>query len=319
MTCTDTERLACVTLSAIVVPGDPFLGAIVRRHGPLAAVEIAHSGRPPGSRTVAGKYDRPLSGREGRWHARSWNVDAEAQLAEWEDLGGRVVCPGEAEWPTQLDDLGDAQPIALWLRGPGDLRFDHPRSVAIIGARAPSSYGVHVAADMTGELAERGYSVVSSGAMGIDAAVHRGALAVGGGCVAVVAGGLSRPHPACNDRLFAELDQRAVLISESPPLTQPTRHRIMRNGRLIAALAGGTAVVEAARYSGALKTADYARDLGRAVMAVPGPVTSLTSAGCHQLMRATPPASCVTSPAEIIEELGRIRRYLAPDPRPERN
>jgi DNA processing protein len=319
MTYTDTERLACVRLSAIVVPGDPFLGAIIRRHGPLAAVEIERSGRPPDTCTVARKYDWPLSEREGRWHARSWNVDAEAQLAEWEALGGRVVCPGDAEWPAQLDDLGDAQPVALWLRGPGDLRFDHPRSVAIIGARAPSSYGIHVAADMTGEVAERGYSVVSSGAMGIDTAVHRGALAVGGCSVAVVAGGLSRPHPACNDRLFAELAQRALLISESPPRTRPTRHRIMRNGRLIAALAGGTVVVEAARCSGAVKTAGYARDLGRVVMAVPGPVTSLTSAGCHQLMRATPPARCVTSPAEIIEQLGRVHPDLAPDPRPERN
>jgi DNA processing protein len=297
MTYTDIERLACVTLSAIVVPGDPFLGAIIRRHGPLAAVEVARFGRPPDSRTVAGKSDWPPGEREGRWRAHSCDVDAEAQL----------------------DDLGDAQPIALWLRGPGDLRFDHPRSVAIIGARAPSSYGAGVAADMTGELAERGFSVVSSGAMGIDTAVHRGALAAGSGCVAVVAGGLSRPHPTCNDRLFAELAQHALLISESPPRTQPTRHRIQRNGRLIAALAGGTVVVEAARHSGALKTASYARDLGRVAMAVPGPVTSATSAGCHQLMRATPPARCVTNASEIIEELGRVHPKLAPGPRPERS
>ena len=315
MTVTDDERVARATLCAIAEPGNALLGALVARLGAGGAVAAIRAGTPPGDLVAGDKAGHRLAEYLASWRIRLRDADPIADLTVCDKLGGRLVCPGDAEWPTQLDDLGAARPHALWLRGPGDLRYGCLRSVALVGARAASSYGLRVAADLAAELCERGWAVISGGAMGIDAAAHRGALAADGDTVAVFANGVDAPYPPSNDGLFAEMARRALLLSESPPGTHPTRLRFLVRNRVIAALTRGTVVIEAAARSGALNTATHARKLNRAVMAIPGPVTSRTSIGCHKLLRDTPPARCVTNAAEIIEEVGQLGDDLAPEPR----
>jgi DNA processing protein len=315
MTVADAERLARATLCAIAEPGNALLGRLIARLGPLGALDAVRTGAAPDDLVTQGRLKQRLAEQLASWRIRLGAADAEADLTVCGHLGGRLVCPGDAEWPTQLDDLGDGRPYALWLRGPGDLRFGCLRSVALVGARAASSYGLHVAADLAAQLSGHGWTVVSGGAMGIDAAAHRGALATDGDTIAVFANGVDAPYPPRNDGLFAEMARRALLVSESPPGTHPTRLRFLVRNRVIAALTRGTVVIEAAARSGALNTATHARKLGRVVMAVPGPITSATSVGCHKLIRDTPPARCVTNAAEIIEEVGRLGTDLAPEPR----
>ncbi|WP_342769876.1 DNA-processing protein DprA [Thermomonospora umbrina] len=252
--------------------------------------------------------------RLAAWRTRLEAADPDVDLSICERLGGRLVCPGDPEWPATLDDLGERRPYALWLRGSADLRYTCLRSVAIVGARAASSYGLRIAAELGAELAAAGWTVVSGGALGIDAAAHRGVLAADGHTVAVFANGVDRFYPPRNDAIFMEILDQGLLVSESPPGTDPNRLRFLVRNRLIAALTKGTVVVEAAARSGALNTAAHARHLGRALMAVPGPVDSRSSVGCHKLLREVPSARCVTQVSEVIEEIGQIGTDLAPIP-----
>lgn len=290
----------------------PFTAGRARRAGadperPPTGAPAQRAGAHPEARAEAER-------RFAAWRARLTGVDPARLLATAEASGGRLVCPGDTEWPSQLGDLGDARPFALWVRGDLDLRFACLRSVAVVGSRSASSYGVHVAAELGAELAGRGWCVVSGGAFGIDAAAHRGALAVDGATVAVFACGVDVPYPSAHEGLFAGIARGGLLVSELPPGTTPTRHRFLIRNRAIAALTRGTVVVEAARRSGALNTARHARDLHRVVMAVPGPVTSPTSAGCHALLREHD-AVCVTDAAEVLDLVGLIGDDLAPDKR----
>ncbi len=329
----DAIRTATSYPLGLAVAGDAGPG------GPAGAAPKRPAGSEPTSRAgsgstspVAGEPERaadtglvhPAGAGTGRpaeavrrfaaWRARLPDADPDRLLAAAEELGGRLVCPGDAEWPSQLGDLGAAQPLALWVRGDLDLRFACLRSVAIVGSRSATAYGVHVAAELAAGLADRGWCTVSGGAFGIDAAAHRGALAAGGATVVVLACGLDVPYPSAHRGLFTDIARDGLLVSELPPGTTPTRHRFLIRNRAIAALTRGTVVVEAARRSGALNTARHARDLHRVVMAVPGPVTSLTSAGCHALLRE-PHTVCVTDAPEVLEMVGLIGDDLAPGKR----
>jgi DNA processing protein len=226
-------------------------------------------------------------------------------LARFHRDGIRLVCPGEPEWPTQLDVLGAARPYALWLRGEADLRYCCLRSVSIVGARAATAYGAHVGTEMAAALAERGWTVISGGAYGIDGCAHRGALAADGVTIAVLACGVDRIYPPGHQDLLTGVTAQGVLVSEWPPGRTPTRRRFLIRNRVIGALSRGTVVVEAGLRSGALNTARHARDLGRPLMAVPGPVTSEVSAGCHKIMREWG-AVCVTGAADVIEMLAPL-------------
>jgi len=222
------------------------------------------------------------------------------RLDAWQRLGLRLVCPDEPEWPSQLDELGDGRPLVLWLRGAGDLRFACLRSAAVVGSRAATAYGSMVATELAADLAARSVTPISGGAYGIDASAHRGALSAGGSTIAVLAGGLSFGYPKGHTELFATISETGVMVSESPPDQAPNRPGFLVRNRLIAALSRGTVVVEAALRSGALNTARHAYELNRPVMAVPGPITSLQSAGCHELIRDWG-ATCVTSAADVVE------------------
>jgi DNA processing protein len=173
------------------------------------------------------------------------------------------------------------------------------RAVAVVGARACTEYGEQVTRELAVGCADRGITVVSGAAFGIDAAAHAGALAAGGATVAVLASGVDRPYPRGNVPLIERIVAEGLLVSEVPPGSSPTRNRFVSRNRVIAALAGATVVVEAGWRSGATITAGVAADLGRSVGAVPGPVTSPASVGCHRLLRDG--VTCVTSPGEVAE------------------
>ncbi len=299
----DGERRARVALSFLAQPGDPVLGAALRTrtaNGLLALVTGADVG---GEAMLAGEVeDAALARALPRWRERLSEIPSTGRLAAWHGSGLRVIQPGDAEWPTQLDDLGDTRPLQLWVRGTADIRLSCVNSVSIVGSRAATGYGNHVAIEMAAHLAERGVAVVSGGAYGIDAAAHRGALAASGVTVAVLAGGLEFGYPRGHGDLFAAIAAAGALVSECPPDRGPTRPGFLVRNRIIAALSRGTVVVEAALRSGALNSARHARELCRPVMAVPGPVTSEQSAGCHELIRDYG-AMCVTCGSDVAEHI----------------
>jgi DNA processing protein len=186
------------------------------------------------------------------------------------------------------------------------------RSVAVVGARACTEYGAHMAATLAAGLAEQGWVVVSGGAYGVDGAAHRGALGAGGATVAVLACGVDRPYPRGHTRLISRIAEQGLVIGELPPGDHPTPSRFILRNRVIAALTRGTVVVEAAHRSGSLVTARAAQRLGRHTMGVPGPATSGLSAGVHDLLRGE--AALVTDVADVVEMVGDIGE-LAPDRR----
>jgi DNA processing protein len=283
------ELLSRVAWSRLVEPGDWRAAALIGEVG-------------------AGEALRALLDRDVEWmtryRARVAHLDPERDLSGVERVDGRVVLPSDDEWPATLDLLR-APPPCLWVRGPARLHEVLPRSAAVVGARAATAYGEHVAGELSCGLVERGFAVVSGMAYGIDAAAHRGALAGGGVSVGVVAGGLDRAYPAAHDRLLHRLAESGAVVSEVPPGSAPTKGRFLQRNRLIAACTTGTIVVEAAVRSGSLNTARTAERLGKPVGAVPGPVTSPSSAGCHALVRSGA-AVVVTDADEVAELLGAM-------------
>jgi DNA processing protein len=305
------ERLARAALSFLAEPGEHVLGALLRSCSPQDVVGALSSGRDPQvALPAAGRSLPGISRAFERWRARIDQVPSAARLAAWDRGGFRLVCPAEPEWPTQLDDLGDARPVMLWLRGATDLRYACLRSVSVVGARAATAYGRHVGTELAAGLAERGYCVVSGGAYGIDSCAHQAPLAAGGLTIAVLASGLSYGYPKGHHELFAAIAAQGLVISECPPDRAPTRPGFLIRNRVIAALSRGTVVVEATLRSGALNTAKHARELCRPLMAVPGPVTSEQSAGCHELIREWG-AVCVTGARDVAEHVAPVGTDLA--------
>jgi DNA processing protein len=180
-----------------------------------------------------------------------------------------------------------------------------------VGTRAASPYGEFAAADLAAGLVERDVAVVSGAAFGIDGAAHRSALSCDGLTVAVLASGVDVPYPSGHSAMLHRIARHGVVVSEYPPGTRPTRRQFLARNRLVAALSGATVVVEAGARSGAANTASWANLLGRSVCAVPGPVTSSSSVGCHVLIRAG--ATLVTRAAEVVELIGRVGEF-APEP-----
>jgi DNA processing protein len=238
-----------------------------------------------------------------RWQPRLPDLAPERDLATMARLGGRLIIPGDELWPAQLADLGIQEPLCLWWRGQEQPLPGADKSIALVGSRDSTSYGAAVTGDIAYSLAQRGFSVVSGGAYGIDAHAHRAALAGASAAVptiAVMAGGVDRFYPSGNDDLLRAVANQGAVLAEVPPGSAPTRYRFLQRNRLIAALSAVTVVVEARWRSGALNTAHHAETLGRAVGAVPGSVHSANSAGCHRLLRDGG-AVCVTDAAEVAE------------------
>lgn len=297
MTPLRTEREARVLLNMAGEPGHARLAHLFSELGPIELVAGLRSGRDEAGAELA---------------RRLGSIDPAATLRMAGRAGLRFVIPGDEEWPTTFDELNLAPsihdragpPVGVWLRGPGHLREICEGSVAVVGSRSATSYGTTVAGDIGAGCAEQGHTVISGGAFGIDQAAHRGALARGR-TVAVLACGADRTYPKTSHDLIEHIARTSVVVSEAPLGGDPLRIRFLARNRLIAALAAGTVVVEAARRSGALNTATWANHLGRTVMGVPGPVTSATSAGVHDLIR-TKGAQLVTRSAEVIEAVSGL-------------
>jgi len=317
----DDERLARAAWSRLVEPGDPLAGSVLASLGPVEAVAVVRGGQraaasplvEAGALLVGPRSTRALDAALERWRVRLATVEPERDVAVLQRRGGRLLVPGDAEWPSGLDDLGEAAPACLWVLGAAGVGEAAQRSVALVGARACTGYGTRVAADLAAGAVDRGVAVVSGGAYGIDAAAHRGALAAGGPTLAVLACGVDRVYPRGHEELLARVAEAGAVVSEVPPGSAPTRWRFLERNRLIAALASATVVVEAAWRSGALGTASRAAGLLRPLGAVPGPVTSAASAGCHRLLREAA-ATCITDTAELLELVDAVGTALPSPP-----
>lgn len=295
----DVERYARARWSVLTEPGDGVAGHAIARWGAAAALDLALS--DTSAPDIPELSERDWRRARARWLPRRDDHAYPLELAR--RVGARLVVPGDEAWPVRLDDLGVHAPPALWVRGRLDALADPVASVALVGARAATAYGVRVAAELSGDLAAGGATVVSGAAVGIDAAAHRACVAVEGRGIAVLAGGVEKSYPAGHADLLAGLSRRGVVVSEVPCGTAPTKWRFLQRNRLIAALADATVVVEAGWRSGSLNTAGHAAALGRPLGAVPGPVTSAASAGCHRILRDYD-GRCITSADDVRELVG---------------
>lgn len=301
--------LARAAWSRIAEPGDEAAGAAVAALGPPGALDwLCHGVDSPGSLARHSRH------QVERWAPRLEGLDVRRELEVLGRLGGRVILPDDPGWPAGLADLGNAAPFLLWVRSRAALDLAPAGSVSVVGSRASTRYGETLAAELGLGLAEDGVAVVSGGAYGIDAAAHRGALAAkASSTVAVLAGGVDRLYPAGNEELLRRIAVEGAVVAESPPGSVPSRHRFLARNRLIGAISGATVVVEAGLRSGAISTANHASALLRPLGAVPGPVTSAASAGCHQLLRGGQ-AVCVTSVADVTELLRPVGEARAEEP-----
>ncbi len=302
------DRWARMLLARCSEPGDTALVRRVARVGAPQVVEELVLGESPLARAEVTAARLGARSRQGLADV------AEADSRAAERIGARYVVPGDKEWPTQVDALGERAPLGLWVAGAADLRLLGLCSLAVVGARASTAYGDGIARALAGDLAVAGWTTVSGGAFGIDAAAHRGALAAGGATVCVLAGGVDVPYPRAHDTLIARIRSCGLLVSEAPLGGAPMRQRFLTRNRLIAALTRGTVVVEAALRSGSRTTASEAAKLARMVMAFPGPVTSPMSQGCHALLR-TPGTLLVTSSRDVLD-LTRGETSVPPEPAP---
>jgi DNA processing protein len=312
------ESYARAALTYLAEPADQWLNGLISAHGAPRTLEAIRAGRlpdPSGDFPMPQFMQRTLQRSMERWRVRLDDLPTPDEVIAFRTAGIRLICPGDPEWPEQLADLGLDQPYALWLRGTADLRFNCLRSVAVVGSRAATAYGSYVAAEFAASVAARGWAVVSGGAFGVDASAHRGALGADGVTVAVLACGVDVPYPVGHTELFEAVAAQGVIVSEWPPGRTVSRLRFLVRNRVIAALSTGTLVVEAGERSGAVNTARHARDLGRRLMAVPGPITSDQSAGCHRIVREWQ-GTLVTTAAEVIEHLSPIGAILEPTNEP---
>ena len=300
---TADPHLAWAAWSRLVEPTDNAAIELVRALGPSKALDWVCE--PSGAALVSldAKTIQGIYKGAKRWQGRLDKLDIRRELHAIKALGGWIITPSDANWPKCLADLA-WPPFCLWGRGnPDQLQ---QLSLALVGSRACTNYGQWVASELAGGLGSKGVSIISGGAYGVDAAAHRAALATGTLCVC--AGGVDYLYPSGNEQLLRQICIQGALISEVPPGCAPARHRFLTRNRLIAALSSATVVVEASWRSGAISTANHALELGRALGAVPGQVTSFSSAGCHRLIRQG--AVCITDADEAYELLTPLGQFF---------
>ncbi|UOW00741.1 DNA-processing protein DprA [Agrococcus sp. SCSIO52902] len=297
-------RFAAGAWTVLPEPGDGAAGIVRERLGPVRALQLLVEGASAADwgRELDDADDRrAVADALGRWQPRLAAERILAAFSQGAAFGQRLVTRDDVHWPAGLDELGPHAPAAVWVRGDPAALSACARSTALVGSRASSGYGELVTAQLASGLVARGFAVVSGGAYGIDGAAHRAALAAGGTTVAVLAGGLDRFYPAGHDELLRRVASSGCVIAEAPSGVPPTRWRFLARNRLIAALASATVVVEAGQRSGSINTAGHAAALGRPLGAVPGPVTSGSSTGCHRLLREY--GAAVVERAEHVVEM----------------
>lgn len=299
---TEDVRRAWAYLSRVAEPPNNRLAGFVAERGPVEAASMIRAGAEP-----AELRDAVAARRE---------IDCAGQdLDILERRGGRLITADDPEWPHLAFSVFGSDkvtrresgrlPLVLWAIGPARLDEVSARSAAIVGTRACTAYGEHVAADLAAGLAERDVAVISGGAYGIDGAAHRAALGADGVTVAVLACGVDVPYPAGHSALLQRISRTGLLVSEYAPGQRPARFRFLARNRLVAAIGAATVVVEAGLRSGAASTAAWADVMGRVVGAVPGPVSSAASVGCHVLLKRKH-TQLISRAEEIVEIVGRI-------------
>ncbi len=303
---TEADRLARVTLSCGVEPGDGTTASLVREIGAVRALQQSLVPKPHSSLAE-----------------RLTEVDPVRRLEQADRCGIRFLVPGDPEWPSGLDELDEAitdegvggAPPGIWVKGPMPLT-ELLTSVAVVGSRSASVYGVEATRAICDHLAAARVPVVSGGALGIDFEAHDATLRAGGATVAVLACGVDRVYPAQHRLLLQHLAAEFAVVSEQAPGSAPTRPRFLARNRLIAAMTRGTVLVEAALRSGALNTVGWAEVLNRQVMCVPGPVTSVTSQGVNNWIRQGR-GTVVTDGTHVLELIGGAGEHLVEEPRGE--
>lgn len=296
-----TEDLSeLITWNYLVEPGDRIANKLRSTLGNRAALEKLLR---RDTAALAELTSDELCTAFDRWMPRySPNLASEMiQLAQRFDM--KLLLPSDTLWPESLCDLGVFGPMLLWYRGNPDNFKALGRTLSIVGSRASSTYGQQVTSDVVSSAVEAEATVVSGGALGVDSVAHRSTLAQGGRTVAVMAGSLDNLYPAGNWDLFEQIGHSGLLLSEMAPNSKPTRWRFLQRNRIIAALGDALVVTEAGWRSGSMNTATHCAELGRRVFAVPGPITSPSSAGCNRLIRDNL-AELLLDPAELPAELG---------------
>jgi len=281
------ELDARAILFSVIEGGQAFWSSEISTKGALAVYEKLLRG---GYESI--KYEKLISSLRG--------ISGDQVLSEIDKHQARLITPMDEDWPVQVNDLA-APPIGLIIKG--NISALHQRSLAIVGTRNPTSYGARIAGDFAAGFADREWAIVSGGAYGIDSYAHKGALIAEGVTVAVIASGIDINYPAGNTRLFAEICESGVMVTESMPGQRALPHRFLTRNRLIASISKATLVVEAAFRSGSLRTARDAAEMFRPVMAIPGQINSPTSEGCHRLIGERA-AEIVTSVADAVEFVG---------------
>lgn len=289
----DELAAAYIKLLALFEGGSAHWFEMYQKHGALELIEM-----------IEGGYFKSHKKIGERLQSSSAALNISEKLEEFSRCGAFLVTRSSTDWPARLDDLS-APPIALVARGARSALGTIENSLSIVGTRNPSPYGVRVAGDFAAGAADREWTVVSGGALGIDSAAHNGALVAEGSTIAILANGVGLAYPPSNHRLFSEIVENGLLLSEVLPTVHAVPSRFLTRNRLIAAISRATVVVEAAFRSGSLRTARDASEILRPVMAVPGPITSPTSDGCHRLIGERS-AEIVTSIADLMELVGPL-------------
>jgi len=282
------EARARLILFSIIQPADPFWSYEINQRGGLSVYHRIISGNYYLKQQDISKLQQQIMQRQVK--------DLELEISK---AGGVFITPEDNDWPISLADLA-TPPIGLVIAGDRSVLLKLDKSISIVGSRQPTNYGLQLSYSLASQASLAQLVVVSGGAYGIDTASHQGALSVGGLSIAVLAGGINRLYPLENQKLFKDITKSGLLISEVMPNTESKPYRFLIRNRLIAALSRSTVVVEAKFISGSIRTARDAAEIFRPVFAIPGPVTSPLSEGCHRLI-AERVADIATSLDEILE------------------
>jgi DNA processing protein len=282
------EARARLILFSIIQPADPFWSYEINQRGGLSVYHRIISGNYYLKQQEILKLQQQIMQRQVK--------DLELEISK---AGGVFITPEDNDWPISLADLA-TPPIGLVIAGDRSVLLKLDKSISIVGSRQPTNYGLQLSYSLASQASLAQLVVVSGGAYGIDTASHQGALSVGGLSIAVLAGGINRLYPLENQKLFKDITKSGLLISEVMPNSESKPYRFLIRNRLIAALSRSTVVVEAKFISGSIRTARDAAEIFRPVFAIPGPVTSPLSEGCHRLI-AERVADIATSLDEILE------------------
>lgn len=316
----DEKLKAAATWSLLCEPGDSMAGMLRRILGVEESLyEIRKSKTAkdlvpllPNDSFRAPQFISTLEDSLECWKRRLAIVTVDKAIESLSTLNGTLLSAESPLWPKGLFGLGDSAPAVLWVLGEANT-LQNQKTLSIVGSRIASTYGLEVTKDLVKTAVARDFVIVSGGALGIDASAHKNALSFSGKTLAIMAGGLDRLYPAKNLDLFQDIQQSGAVISEMPPGTAPARWRFLQRNRLIAAIGQATVVVEAGFRSGSINTAGHANELDKPVGAIPGPINSTRTAGCHRLIKERR-AELISTPADLEELLGLTVKALPNEP-----